>query len=245
MVMPLVLDVDTGIDDALALLLACASSEVELVAVTCIGGNVDARQVAENTLAVLELAGRADVPVYLGSEKPLRKALTTSPETHGPRYYAGARFFAETNTFDSLGLPKRGVGLHVSADSRYDVGSGTRLSTNYKLAGALAVPFDRGERFVLITRAQVEGIVGEHAFYFAPTLGGEGQLRAYHREQFAGDLAVSHSSDLRIDVWRIQTVMPGTVASSRCSTLAPVWRFDASTFMDDTAPVISDRRCSV
>src|SRR5690349_9206671 len=81
----LILDVDTGIDDALALLYACASPDADLVAVTCIGGNVEARQVAENTLAVLELAGRGDVPVWLGSETPLRKALATSPETHGPR----------------------------------------------------------------------------------------------------------------------------------------------------------------
>ena len=85
MTVPLLLDVDTGIDDALALLYACASPEAELVAVTSVAGNVDARQVGENTLAVLELAGRGDVPVHLGSETPLRKPLTTSPETHGPR----------------------------------------------------------------------------------------------------------------------------------------------------------------
>ena len=83
MPIPVLLDVDTGIDDALALLFACASPEAELVAVTCIGGNVNARQVGANTLAVLELAGRSDVPVYLGSEQPLRKALETSEETHG------------------------------------------------------------------------------------------------------------------------------------------------------------------
>jgi purine nucleosidase len=82
---PLLLDVDTGIDDALALLYACASPEVELVAVTCVGGNVNARRVAENTRAVLELAGRADVPVVLGREEPLVKPLETSAETHGPR----------------------------------------------------------------------------------------------------------------------------------------------------------------
>lgn len=82
---PLVLDVDTGIDDALALLYACASPEVELVAVTCVGGNVNARRVAENTRAVLALAGRADVPVALGREEPLVKPLETSAETHGPR----------------------------------------------------------------------------------------------------------------------------------------------------------------
>jgi purine nucleosidase len=81
---PLVLDVDTGIDDALALLFACASPDVDLLAVTCVGGNVDARQVATNTRAVLELAGRGDVPVLLGAEQPLVKLLQTTPETHGP-----------------------------------------------------------------------------------------------------------------------------------------------------------------
>src|ERR687892_692883 len=81
---PLLLDVDTGIDDSLALLYACASPEAELVAVTCCSGNVGARQVATNTLAVLELAGRADVEVALGREVPLVRALETTPETHGP-----------------------------------------------------------------------------------------------------------------------------------------------------------------
>ncbi|HTG42421.1 MAG TPA: nucleoside hydrolase, partial [Methylomirabilota bacterium] len=64
----LILDVDTGIDDSLALLYAAASPEVELVAVTCVAGNVDARQVAINTLAVLELAGCGNVEVALGRE---------------------------------------------------------------------------------------------------------------------------------------------------------------------------------
>jgi purine nucleosidase len=81
----LILDVDTGIDDSLALLYAAASPEVELVAVTCVAGNVDAQQVAINTLAVLELAGRGDVEVALGRETPLARALETTPETHGPR----------------------------------------------------------------------------------------------------------------------------------------------------------------
>jgi purine nucleosidase len=80
---PLLIDCDTGIDDALALLLACASPEAELRAVTCVAGNVDARQVAINTRAVLELAGRGDIEVALGREVPLQRALVTTPETHG------------------------------------------------------------------------------------------------------------------------------------------------------------------
>ena len=82
---PLIIDCDTGIDDSLALLYACASAEARIVAVTCVGGNVDARQVAENTRAVLELAGCEDVEVALGREMPLVRPVQTTPETHGPR----------------------------------------------------------------------------------------------------------------------------------------------------------------
>ena len=48
-------------------------------------GNIDARQVAINTRAVLELAGRTDVEVAIGRETPLVRALETTPETHGPQ----------------------------------------------------------------------------------------------------------------------------------------------------------------
>jgi purine nucleosidase len=82
---PILIDCDTGIDDSLALLYACASPSAEIVAVTCVGGNVEARQVAENTRAVLELAGRGDIPVALGREQPIARPLMITPETHGPR----------------------------------------------------------------------------------------------------------------------------------------------------------------
>ena len=82
---PLILDVDTGIDDSLALLYAAATPEAEIVAVTCVGGNVDARQVERNTRSVMELAGRGDVEVALGRERPLVRPVETTPETHGPQ----------------------------------------------------------------------------------------------------------------------------------------------------------------
>jgi purine nucleosidase len=81
---PLILDVDTGIDDALALLYAAASPEAELVAVTCLPGNAALADVARNTRAVLELIGRTDVEVAVGGEAPLRRPLEVTPETHGP-----------------------------------------------------------------------------------------------------------------------------------------------------------------
>jgi purine nucleosidase len=82
---PFILDVDTGIDDSLALLYAAASPEVDLVAATCVSGNIDAHQVGINTRAILELAGRADVEVAMGRQTPLLRALETTPETHGPQ----------------------------------------------------------------------------------------------------------------------------------------------------------------
>jgi purine nucleosidase len=82
---PLILDVDTGIDDALALLYVAASPEAELVAVTCLPGNAALDDVTRNTRAVLELAGRGDVEVAAGGEAPLRRPLEITPETHGLR----------------------------------------------------------------------------------------------------------------------------------------------------------------
>jgi purine nucleosidase len=81
----LLLDCDTGIDDALALLYACASDEADILGVGCVHGNIDAPQAATNTRAVLELAGRADIEVALGRSHPLSRPLATAPETHGPR----------------------------------------------------------------------------------------------------------------------------------------------------------------
>ena len=81
---PLILDVDTGIDDSLALLYACASPEADLRAVTCVSGNVAADDVQRNTRAVIELAGRDDVEVAVGRTVPLVRPLEITPETHGP-----------------------------------------------------------------------------------------------------------------------------------------------------------------
>lgn len=77
------LDVDTGIDDALALVYLAALPDTEFAAVTASPGNVDADQVARNTLALLELCGRPGVEVAIGARAPLSIPLLTTPETHG------------------------------------------------------------------------------------------------------------------------------------------------------------------
>jgi purine nucleosidase len=81
---PTILDCDTGIDDALALLLALRSPELDLVGITCVAGNVTLDQVVRNTLGVLEAAGAPPIPVAAGAEKPLERRLTTATFFHGP-----------------------------------------------------------------------------------------------------------------------------------------------------------------
>lgn len=80
---PLILDVDTGVDDALALLYAVASPEVDLIGATTVMGNVTIEHTTENTLAVLEVAGRGDVEVARGASRPLVKDHEPFPVVHG------------------------------------------------------------------------------------------------------------------------------------------------------------------
>lgn len=79
----LILDVDTGIDDTFALLLAARHPEVELLGVTCVDGNAPLDDVVRNTLAVLEAAGRPDVPVFAGAHRPLLAEPDYAPFVHG------------------------------------------------------------------------------------------------------------------------------------------------------------------
>lgn len=80
---PVVLDVDTGVDDACALLLAARHPGLDLRAVTCVAGNAPVDQVVRNTLTVLEAAGRDDVPVARGAERPLLEPGRPARHVHG------------------------------------------------------------------------------------------------------------------------------------------------------------------
>jgi pyrimidine-specific ribonucleoside hydrolase len=80
---PVILDVDTGLDDACALLLAARHPDLDLKAVTCVGGNVGLDEVVVNTLTVLDAAGRGDVPVARGAALPLLQPVRAAPHVHG------------------------------------------------------------------------------------------------------------------------------------------------------------------
>lgn len=79
----IILDTDPGIDDALAILLALASPELSLEAITVTGGNCGLAQGVDNALRVLALAHATHVPVLAGVETPLIRSPLTAPETHG------------------------------------------------------------------------------------------------------------------------------------------------------------------
>ncbi|MBM2822209.1 MAG: Pyrimidine-specific ribonucleoside hydrolase RihA [Thermoleophilia bacterium] len=80
---PVILDCDPGHDDAIALLLALASPEIDLLGVTTTYGNQTLEKTTANALRVLELVGRTDVPVAAGADAPLGRDLVVAAHVHG------------------------------------------------------------------------------------------------------------------------------------------------------------------
>lgn len=101
MTTPILMDVDTGIDDSLALLYLLANPEAEIVGITCTAGNVPAKQVATNNLAWLDLCKAPEIEVALGSEVPVLAPLMTTEETHGPQGIGYAELPAPTRTLSN------------------------------------------------------------------------------------------------------------------------------------------------
>lgn len=80
----IIIDTDPGQDDAVAILLALASpDELELLGITCVAGNVPLALTARNARIVCELAGRPDVAVFAGCDRPMCRALVTAEHVHG------------------------------------------------------------------------------------------------------------------------------------------------------------------
>ncbi len=80
---PIILDVDTGIDDAMALMVAARHPDLDLRAVTCVAGNTSLANVVANTCAVLDLVGAGDVPVAAGAHRPLIEPARDAAHMHG------------------------------------------------------------------------------------------------------------------------------------------------------------------
>jgi purine nucleosidase len=96
---PIIIDTDPGQDDAVAILTALASpEELDVLAITAVAGNVPLDLTVNNSLCVVELAGRTDVPVYRGSVRPMVKELVTAEYVHGPTGLDGANLPPPTIT---------------------------------------------------------------------------------------------------------------------------------------------------
>nr|WP_316629814.1 nucleoside hydrolase [uncultured Brevundimonas sp.] len=80
----LIIDCDPGVDDAVALFLAFAAPELEVLAVTTVGGNVPGALTQRNARMVRQIAGREDVPVFGGAERPLKRPPAGAGAFHGP-----------------------------------------------------------------------------------------------------------------------------------------------------------------
>ncbi|MFN3878132.1 MAG: nucleoside hydrolase [Brevundimonas sp.] len=80
----LIIDCDPGVDDAVALFLAFAAPELNLLAVTTVGGNVPGALTQRNARIVRQIAGREDVPVHGGAERPLKRPPAGAGAFHGP-----------------------------------------------------------------------------------------------------------------------------------------------------------------
>jgi len=84
-----ILDVDTGVDDALAILYATRHPDVSVLGITCVDGNTNLAQVCHNTLQVLDAAGAAPIPVAAGAATPLMGPVGDSSHVHGDDGLAG------------------------------------------------------------------------------------------------------------------------------------------------------------
>lgn len=95
----IIIDTDPGQDDAVAILLALASPELEVLGITCVAGNVPLALTSKNARVVCELAGRPDIKVFAGCDRPLVRPLVTAEYVHGK------------TGLDGIALPEPGMAL--------------------------------------------------------------------------------------------------------------------------------------
>jgi purine nucleosidase len=81
--LPIIIDTDPGQDDAVAILLALASPEIDILGITCVAGNVPLALTEVNARKICELAGKTDVKIYSGAIRPMLRTLVTAEHVHG------------------------------------------------------------------------------------------------------------------------------------------------------------------
>lgn len=126
-VQKVILDCDPGHDDALAILLAAASDNIDLVGITTVSGNQTVDKTTLNALRILSVAGIDQVPVVSGASKPLLRSRITAPDIHGESGLDGPSF----------GIPKRDVTPGHAVDFMVNTLLGSRDSVTIVATGPL------------------------------------------------------------------------------------------------------------
>jgi len=100
----IILDVDTGVDDAFAILYATRNPEIMVLGITCVDGNTSLKNVCKNTLQVLDMAGASSIPVAAGANEPLMGTageLGDASHVHGGDGLAGLSNSETSRTLDN------------------------------------------------------------------------------------------------------------------------------------------------
>jgi len=127
-----IIDTDPGVDDALALLLAMRSPELKIEAITPVAGNVPLNLTLPNALRMVEIAGRADIPVAAGARAPLMRRLVTATYAHGENGLGGAVFPEPTTkpvTTPAAGIIRQIVRKYPGEVTLITIGPLTNIAT--------------------------------------------------------------------------------------------------------------------
>ena len=151
---PIVLDCDPGHDDAIAILLALASPEIELTAITTVAGNQTLEKTTVNALRILELAGRSDIPVFAGADAPILRERDVAAHVHGESGLDGPELPAPSTAAQPEHAVEFLARLYASTDKPVLVPTGPLTNVGLLLA---AYPEARPERIVLMGGSIGEG----------------------------------------------------------------------------------------
>jgi purine nucleosidase len=200
MTRPVLLDLDTGCDDAVMLAMALASDAVEVVGVTTVAGNATLPDTTRNTLSVLEALGRPDVPVVPGCDRPLVAPAETAEAIHGDGGLPGERpdpgidhrdgnavsFIRDrSRAIEDLTLVATGPLTNVATALAVDPGLAERLGALHVMGGAVRAGGNASP-------------VAEYNFYADP-------------EAAARVVREGHPSVVGLDVTRRATLSPATI----------------------------------
>lgn len=121
MAQKIIIDTDPGQDDAVAILLALASPEIEVLGIVAVAGNVPLARTEVNARKILELAGRTEIPVHAGCDRPLKRPPITAEQVHGPSGLDGIELPEPTMPLQ----PQHGVAFIIETLRREPRGSVT------------------------------------------------------------------------------------------------------------------------